>query len=283
VGNCKYCGKPAGLLRDKHKECEQHYLEQERAVQLAKEQVSAAISQAILDSGDFNGIEGKLATIEQTHQVPPSERRDLLIKGWETAVECILEDGVLDTTEEQRLVSFQKRFSLTSGDLNGNGALEKVVKAAVLRDILNGVLPQRLNMNSVIPVNLQKGEQIVWIFPESNYYEDKTRREYVGGSQGVSIRVMKGVYYRVGAFKGQAVEHTERVYIDTGSVVITNKHIYFAGPRKSLRVPYAKIVSFEPFSDGIGIMRDTTTAKPQVFETGDGWFTYNLVTNLSQL
>jgi hypothetical protein len=94
---------------------------------------------------------------------------------------------------------------------------------------------------------------------------------------------MKGVYYRVGAFKGHAVEYTERVHVDNGWIAITNKNIYFAGPRKSLRLSYPKIVSFEPFRDGIGVMRDATTAKLQVFVTGDGWFTYNLVTNLSQI
>ena len=152
-----------------------------------------------------------------------------------------------------------------------------------MRDVLNGVVPQRISVDGNLPINFQKGEQIVWAFSGSKYLEDKTRRQYVGGMQGVSIRVMKGVYYRVGAFKGHAVEHTERVHIDTGWVVVTNKNIYFAGPRKSVRLPYAKIVSFEPFSDGIGVMRDTATAKPQIFVTGDGWFTYNLVANLSQI
>jgi hypothetical protein len=57
--------------------------------------------------------------------------------------------------------------------------------------------------------------------------------------------------------------------------VVTDKNIYFTGPRKSLRLPYRKIVSFEPFSDGVGVMRDAATAKPQIFVTGDGWFTYN--------
>ena len=157
------------------------------------------------------------------------------------------------------------------------------MKAAVLRDVLDGIVPQRWSTDGNLPLNLQKGEHIVWAFPGSNYLEDKTRREYVGGSQGVSLRVMKGVYYRVGAFRGHAVEHTDRVHIDTGFVAITNKNIYFVGPRKSVRLPYSKIVSFEPFSDGIGIMRDTATAKPQLFVTGDGWFTYNLVTNLARL
>jgi len=115
------------------------------------------------------------------------------------------------------------------------------------------------------------------------YLEDKTRTQYVGGYQGVSIRVMKGVYYRVGGFRGNPVQRTERVHVDTGSMGVTNKHIYFSGPRKSFRVRHDKIVTFMPFSDGVGVVRDAATAKPQIFVTGDGWFTYNLLTNVSQL
>ena len=185
--------------------------------------------------------------------------------------------------KSKRLAEFKERFALSQGDLDKNGAFTKIVKAAVLRDVLSGIVPQRMSVDGHIPINFQKGEQVVWAFAGSKYLEDKTRRQFVGGSQGVSIRVMKGVYYRVGAFKGHAVEHTERVHIDTGWVVVTTKNIYFAGPRKSVRLPYAKIISFEPFSDGVGVMRDAATAKPQIFVTGDGWFTYNLVTNLSQL
>ena len=43
------------------------------------------------------------------------------------------------------------------------------------------------------------------------------------------------------------------------------------------------IVSFEPYSDGLGVMRDAQMAKPQTFITGDGWFVYNLVVNLAQM
>jgi hypothetical protein len=48
-------------------------------------------------------------------------------------------------------------------------------------------------------------------------------------------------------------------------------------------VAYSKIVAFEPYSDGFGIQRDAATALPQTFVTGDGWFAYNLVTNLAQI
>ena len=45
---------------------------------------------------------------------------------------------------------------------------------------------------------------------------------------------------------------------------------------KKFRVRYDKIVSFEPYSDGLGVPHDAQTAKPQTFRTGGSWFTYNL-------
>lgn len=33
----------------------------------------------------------------------------------------------------------------------------------------------------------------------------------------------------------------------------------------------------------IGVQRDATSAKDQTFATGDGWFTYNLISNLAQM
>jgi hypothetical protein len=283
LGNCKFCGKPAGFLRSKHTECDEQHQQREREIQSGRQQIAVEVLRAIKGSENFDGLEKTIAEIEQSSFVSSADRKTLLIKGWENAIEQFLEDGVLDTTEEKRLVEFKERFALSQSELDKNGALTKTAKAAILRDVLNGIIPQRISVDGNLPINLQKGEQVVWAFPDSKYLEDKTRRQFVGGSQGVSVRVMKGVYYRVGAFKGQSVEHTERIHIDTGWVVVTNKNIYFAGPQKSVRLPYAKIVSFEPFSDGIGVMRDTATAKPQIFVTGDGWFTYNLVTNLSQI
>ena len=94
---------------------------------------------------------------------------------------------------------------------------------------------------------------------------------------------MKGVYYHASGFKGHAIDRTERVHVDTGLVAVTTKQIYFSGSRKAFRIPYAKIVSFELFTNGLVIMKDGVSAKPQIFVTHDGWFTYNLVMNLARL
>ena len=77
-----------------------------------------------------------------------------------------------------------------------------------------------------------------------------------------------------------STQQMERV--DSGALGVTTKHLYFSSARKSFRIPYAKIVTFTPYSDGIGVCRDAATARPQVFVSGEGWFIYNLVKNLAQ-
>jgi hypothetical protein len=273
---CKYCGQPAGFLRGKHAECEQKF-------ERGKTEMLHGISRAIGDSDQVQELPALISEIAKRSHISDQKARELVIAGWTTAVDKFLEDGVLDEAEEKRLMQLKERFSLDQSELDSAGAFSRVAKAAVLRDVLSGTIPERVKLEGNVSLNLQKNEKIVWAFPNCDYLEDKTRRQYVGGSQGVSVRVMKGVYYRVGAFKGHSIERTERVLVDRGLVALTNKHIYFAGPAKSLRVAYAKIVSFQPFSDGLGVIRDAASAKPQIFVTGDGWFTYNLAANLAQL
>lgn len=282
MGKCIYCGKPAGFLRSKHVECEQQHQQQERIIQAGCALIVSEARAAFKGGEPFSTLENNITEIMQSHSVSSDQRKSSLIRAWGNAVEDSIEDGIVDHAEEERLIEFRDHFRLSETDLKGNGALQKFTKAVVIRDVVAGKIPQRTAIAGELPINFQKGESLVWAFADSKYVEDKTKRQYVGGSHGVSIRVMEGVYYRVGAFKGRAVESTERVHVDSGWFVVTDKNIYFAGPRKSLRIPYGKIVSFDAFSDGIGVVRDSTTAKSQFFITGDGWFTYNLVANLAK-
>ena len=96
------------------------------------------------------------------------------------------------------------------------------------------------------------------------------RIEFQRTKQALNIRVLER---RIGGDRPQ----------DTGLLGSNTKHIYFSGPRKKFRVRYDRIVDFEPFSDGFGLMRGAQTAKPQSFRTGDGWFAYNLAVNLAQM
>lgn len=276
MGNCIHCGKPAGFLKKSHKECKQNH-------EKGKSEIVSLVKKIGAEGGDLIHLEGSIKKVASISFIDSESMRLLIAIGWEKAVDAAFEDDLLTEHEESSLSKMKDHFALSQQVLDRKGAYSKLLKGAVLRDIMDGNLPQRMNVEGNLPFNLQKTEKIVWLFQNVNYYEEKSRTKYVGGSQGVSIRIAKGVYYRTGAFKGERVQTSETVHADSGLMGVTNKHIYFAGPLKRFRIAYNKIVSFEPFSDGIGVQRDAQTAKPQSFQTGDGWFTYNLITNLAQM
>jgi len=68
---------------------------------------------------------------------------------------------------------------------------------------------------------------------------NKTR--YVGVSQGVSIRIAKGVRYHVSGYRGHPVTEQYETVSDLGSVYVTNKRFIFAGSKEVTTVPAAKI------------------------------------------
>ncbi|MGB5157253.1 hypothetical protein [Desulfobacterium sp. N47] len=133
MGNCKYCGKPAGFLRSKHAECEEKHQQRELVIQGGRQRIALDILRAIKGSESFDSLEKTITEIEQSSFVPQTERKALLAKGWENSVEQFLEDGILDTTEGKRLTEFKERFALSQSELDRNGALTKTAKAAVLR------------------------------------------------------------------------------------------------------------------------------------------------------
>ena len=153
----------------------------------------------------------------------------------------------------------------------------------MIRDVTQGIVPQRQTITGAVPFNLMKSETLVWVIQDVDYLETVVRRERRGSSHGVRIRIARGVYHRQSTSRSRPTLWEETVHADTGLLGLTTKHIYHAGSRKKFRIRYDRIISFDPYDDGSSTMRDTQTAKPQAFRTGGGWFAYNLATNLAQL
>ena len=156
------------------------------------------------------------------------------------------EDGLLSFDEENALAKYAGHFGLTQQDLDGNGAQTSLVQAAIIRDVTQGIIPQRQNIDGRVPFNLMKSKTLVWVIQDVDYLETVVRRERQGSSHGLSIRVTRGVYYRPSTFRSRPIEWDETVHADTGLLSLTTKHIYFHGARKKFRVRYDRIVSFDP-------------------------------------
>ena len=96
--------------------------------------------------------------------------------------------------------------NLSQSQTDAHGVHTSLVKAAVLREIAEGVVPDRQKISGNVPFNLMKSERLVWMMQDVDYIETVVRRERRGSSHGLSIRIARGVYYRPSAFRSRAIE-----------------------------------------------------------------------------
>lgn len=123
---------------------------------------------------------------------------------------------------------------------------------SLLWDIDNGNLP-----SIPVPLVLQRGE-VCHATASAVWLEMRTRTERVNyGGPVASIRICKGVRYRVGSVRVQRITRDELTAIDQGRVYVTNKRIIFDGQKKNTAIRYSSLISFEPYGDGVVLEKAT--------------------------
>lgn len=180
---------------------------------------------------------------------------------WGAALDTCLADRILTMDEERSLDRLARQLALTPDDLAPFTA--RIVRARQISASL-------LGHPSAVPTNVNlKPNETCWFRTPATLYEERTIRKYVGGSRGVSIRIMKGVSYRVGSSRGYSVPVSEVVPVCTGDFYITSQRCLFIGPRKTVSVAHKDLLSFDAFDDGMQLHHDQSS-KLQVFKFSDG-------------
>jgi hypothetical protein len=272
MGQCSFCGKPAGIFRSAHADCRDQH-----------DRVAAGIPDFFLKSltsplpaEQFRKLTMDVASVGF---ISDAEFRSLALQGLTAMVQAALADSVVTKAEEDRIAEIRDAFGLDTSELGEVG--RQLVKAEILRDLDEGRLPKRVKLEGHLPIVLERDEDIIWIFNDVTFSIIRSQTHWAGRSQGVSIRIMKGVYYRAGASKGQPIQTQYLSEEGRGDLVIASRNLYFVSPMKSLRVPSKKIVAVQAYSDGIQITRDGVSAKPMIFVLDDPWFASNAIVRLA--
>ena len=234
-------------------------------------------SSCILNHSKYDSL------VTSYNTLPIEERQIVLMASFDNAVKSMQDSGNIPQDIQSSITDFVACFDLDIADFQSSESFKSLVKLLTINDLLNGIVPKRLNIPSSIPINLQKGEEVIWVCQGVTYYENCEVKTYVGASQGVSIRIAKGLYYRTGGFKGQPIISQQTRLKGVGDVYLTSKHFFFYSLDKAVRVPYAKIIAIKAFEDGIGIQKDGVNSKMMFFKDIDGWFVYNLIKNVQNM
>jgi hypothetical protein len=103
--------------------------------------------------------------------------------------------------------------------------------------------------------NLQKNER-AYFQAQGDWYETRTRTQRVDyGGPSARLRIAKGIYYNAGSMNVQRVRREELKHIETGEMLVTNKRFLFIGAERSKQIRLNKILTIEPFADGVQIKK----------------------------
>ncbi len=139
----------------------------------------------------------------------------------------------------------------------------------------NGRIP--INYNGQSPVILKKDEVISIIMENINLQEPRAVRQTQAAYGGPTIRVAKGVSFRMGGASARSESHEEIRVIDNGKLVLTNRRLIFIGSKRTVNIDLRKIMAIVAYKDGIESQRENKQ-KPEYF-TGTDKHTINYTIN----
>lgn len=106
------------------------------------------------------------------------------------------------------------------------------------------------------PIILKKGEEACVVLGGITLIEASAVRQTRGAYGGPTIRVAKGVSFRMGRVAARSESHEELRNIDQGTLVLTNKRLIFIGSKRTTNIDLRKIIAIEAYKDGIASQRE---------------------------
>ncbi len=286
MGDCKFCGGNAGILRTAHLECARRY-------KRGKDRIVFLVwHNGMEPNTNFKELKKEIASVAVNNFVRDKELQSLHVQGWARAVRYSVQKGIYTARREKKLLELADQFSVQRTGkecrtawlrFEGGRRKEKAKEAErerqrrleaearerraaqeqCIQTIAYGYVPP-LNLDVRLPFNFMKSEYLVWLFTNI-MYQETYRRSYWS--------------------RGERVFEAKNVLLDTGLLGITTKHMYFAGPKLSFRIRYDRIMAFQQYRDGLAVQKAAASAKPQQFITGEGdsWFLHALVVTLAEM
>ena len=269
-----------GLLKDLYRQAIQHFL-QDRHLEPAELEHLQALRFALQLSEDeiieierettHPRFQRRIQEMMSDGQLDPEERRELevlhdhlaispavasVLRG--EAVGKVLERHYREAMSDRRLTDHEMTVLNELAGAFGvhivpdKATAEQFDRFALLWRIENGEFPE-------IPTDVNLGAGEVCHFQSSaTLHEIRSRIRRVSyHGPTARIRIMKGVYYRLGSFEPSIVrdEHLEQV--DSGTLYLTNKRLLYRGARKSSSIRLNKILAFRVAEDGLIVEKET--------------------------
>lgn len=175
-------------------------------------------------------------------------------------------DKRITDDEKKALEKLLTHFNLTKNDVSFDQ--DSFNRYYTLALIDKGVLPKIDSAQAGVNVIFKEGEVLHWAVSASMMKRKRVTTRVNYGGFTASVKIMKGLHYRVGSIGVQSESKEILNSEDSGVFYITNQRIGYIGYRKQFSFPFKKIGSLELRSDGLHIFKDGKEA-PYILELRD--------------
>lgn len=245
--NCGSCGKKLSLMQKLSGKslCPNcgGLAKQERKA--AETQYRSLLSELIGSTGSVNDIESNLPAVRQHAGISEKEAAELHSDSFRTFLETALEDDCLTQDEEARLMEIGRVLGIDQSSFD-TGFADLRLRLFVAR-VNDGRIPIMSDPGMIL-----KKAEVAHMSANAQLIKEVSVREYQGGYAGVSFRVAKGVRFHTGGVRGKSVVvGTKMEAADQGILTVTSQRAVFVGQRKSIELPYSKLLNLNVFEDGV--------------------------------
>ena len=240
------------------------------------------LSELIVESifnGHIHDTLNAMKKFSDEKEMPQEDIAAAVVNSLDAAVTKSMDDGIFSEEEEETLLELMSHWGLKASSFSTKST-KLLTRGRLIRRLINGEVKPVFGAKG-LPFNFQKKEVLIWGWGDMPISELKTKSKIVGRSSGVSIRIMKGVYWRTGGFQGERVSTQELTKLGVAIVAVTSKHLYYSVGNTTKRIKHDKIISIEPYSDAVAIGLDGARANPLCFYTDNPWFFANVIQNAS--
>lgn len=229
----------------------------ERAVSDVYEYV---MTDALADDRFTATERARLESIAQGLALPDALRDQLYAKAAKQSIQRMFSAAISDRRysgqEEQALQELAASLNVKMTHDADTTAL--IARLRLLGRIVDGHLPEEL-----VAITLKRGETCHFMAEGVTHKEFRTVTKRVSyGGPTASIKIMKGVRWRMGSVALERVSEDILTPLDTVTFYLTSSRVFLQGERKNTTVALSKIAHFTLYKDGLQIEKDTGGRDP---------------------
>lgn len=279
MGHCDLCGESAGMFKSRHSGC------------AAKAESLRPVLRSLVLEGTLAGKSFADLYTEAVAKIEENRLRieyfkDTMLKGADDAVTHIAQKSPISEGELTRLVDLLRAFGYPEGNRDEMlrhkyFGMAFAGMSCTLWAVQNDRAPY-LDDADRMQFNLQRDEQPIFSAGKVTFAEERTVDTGSRGYGGLSLPIGAGAYYHIGASQRRQVSGL--LPIDVGAMLVTSHSLYFGGQTRTLRIPLAHVLRYEPYVDGVGVCEASGPPKvfvPDYSGMDTGWFFVNLLSTLT--